>query len=119
MTCILIGLESFKNKLNLENKNLFEEVFNNLNDLDVIQFIFIDSLDGIKKSELESWFKNNVNLSDGIWIGNGINDQFTLKINQKIPEMRENVEDGFCFVVNKGKIKYVKYVENFELKIKE
>ena len=119
MTCILIGLESFKNKLNLENKNLFEEVFNNLNDLDVIQFIFIDSLDGIKKSELESWFKNNVNLSDGIWIGNGINDQFTLKISQKIPEMRENVEDGFCFVVNKGKIKYVKYIENFELKIKE
>ena len=117
--CIIIGIESFKTRLNDENKNKFAELFNNGKDLGIVNFIIVDSIDKIKKIEIESWYKNCVNNNFGIWIGNGINDQFSLKISQKIEEMKEDVPNNFCFVIKRGKVQYVKYVENLELEIKK
>ena len=78
----------------------------------VMRDIIVDSINEFKSIEYDNWYKNTVDNSTGIWIGNGINDQFSLKINQKIPELRENdVPESFCFVIHKGKPKYVKYIE--------
>lgn len=116
--CIIIGIESFKTRLNDENKTKFAELFTNGKDLGIVNFIIVDSIDKIKKIEIESWYKNCVNNNFGIWIGNGINDQFSLKISQKIEEMKEDVPNNFCFVIKRGKVQYVKYVENLELELK-
>jgi len=116
ITCVIIGIDSFKNKLSPENKSLFGELFINAKELGIIDFILVDSVDKFKKIELETWYKNSINNTDGIWIGNGINEQFSLKVSQKIPAMKEEIPDNFCFVVERGKPKYVKYVENFEIK---
>lgn len=113
--CIIIGIESFKTRLNDENKNKFADLFNNGKDLGIVNFIIVDSIDKIKKIEIESWYKNSVNNNFGIWIGNGINDQFSIKVSQKIDDMKENVPDNFCFVIKRGKAQYVKYVENLEI----
>ena len=81
----------------------------------IVNFIIVDSIDKIKKIEIETWYKNSVNNNFGIWIGNGINDQFSIKVSQKIDDMKENVPDNFCFVIKRGKAQYVKYVENLEI----
>ena len=113
--CIIIGIESFKNRLNEENKAKFADLFTNGKDLGIVNFIIVDSIDKIKKIEIESWYKNCVNNNFGIWIGNGINDQFSLKISQKIAEMKEDVPNNFCFVIKRGKAQYVKFVEKLDL----
>ena len=82
-------------------------------------FILIDSIDKIKKIELEPWYKNCVSNNDGIYIGNGINDQFSLRYTTKLDEMKQDVPNKFCFVIKKGKPMYVKYVTKFELNIKD
>ena len=116
--CIIIGIDSFKSRLNDENKNKFAELFNKGKDLGIIDFILVDSIDKFRKNEIESWYKNCINNSNGIWLGNGINDQYSLKINQKIDEMKLEIPNNFCFVINRGKIQYVKYVEKLELQTK-
>ena len=115
ITCIIVGVDSFRNRLNDENKKIFGEIFMNAKDLGIIDFIFVDSVDKIKKIELEPWYKNSVTNSEGIWVGNGINEQFSIKISQKTSYMKEDVPNNFCFVVERGKAKYVKYVEEFDL----
>ena len=119
IACVIIGIDSFKNKLSPENKSVFGDLFMNAKELGIIDFILVDSVDKFKKIELETWYKNSINNTNGIWIGNGINEQFSLKISQKIPAMKEDVPNNFCFVVERGKPSYVKYVENFELKRQE
>ena len=109
-----MGLEAFKNKLSEDNKIRLKDLFNKGKDLDIINYIFIDSIDSIKKSEVEQWFKDGINPQDAIWIGNGINDQFTIKVTQRIPELRESIPDDFCFVINRGKPSLVKYVAEFD-----
>ncbi len=112
---IIIGIDSFRNKLSSDNAKNFEKMINNAKDLDFIRFIIVDTIDKMRKIEMESWYRMNANGNFGIWLGNGINDQYTIKIAQKIPEMREDVPSNFCFVVKTGKPSYVKFVESFEV----
>lgn len=114
--CIIIGIESFKNFLSTENKNKLGELFEFSKKLGIVNFIFVDSVDNIKKFEYETWYKNCVDNSTGIWVGNGINDQYTIKTSMRIDDMKRDVPEGFCFVINKGRVKFVKYVSKFNLK---
>ena len=114
---IISGIEEFKNKLSMENQNKLNDFFTKVKNLGIINYLIIDSVDNVKKFEYESWFKDSVNLSDGIWIGDGINDQFTLKVSVRTDEVRESVDDDFCFVLKRGKPVLVKYVREFETKL--
>lgn len=116
--CIIIGIESFKSKLSDENKLKFSNFLEKGKDLGIINFIIVDSIDKIKKNEFESWYKTIINNINGIWIGNGINDQFTLKISQKTKEMKEDILPSFAFVIKHGKPILVKYVEKIDLNVK-
>lgn len=109
--CIIIGINSFKNKLSSENQSKFNDIFTTASELGVLDFIFIDSLDKIKIFEYESWYKSNINQNEGIWLGNGINDQFSINITQKTKESKEDLPYNFCFVVKRGKPILVKFIE--------
>lgn len=112
---VINGIEGFKTKLSEENKNKIGEFFSKAKDLGIMNYLIIDSIDNIKKVEYEPWFKEGFNASDGIWIGDGINDQFTLKVSVRTDEVRETVEDDFCFVLKRGKPVLVKYVSDFSV----
>lgn len=112
---VINGIDAFKNKLNLENKNKISEFFTKSKDLGIINFLIIDSIDNIKKVEYESWFKENFASSEGIWIGDGIEDQFTVKVSVRTDEVRQSVSDDFCFVLKRGKPVLVKYVSDFKM----
>ena len=114
--CFIIGIDNLLNKFSSDTKKLFEKMMDVSKELGIINFVIIDSVDKIRKIESESWYRNNVNKSFGIWIGNGINDQYSISISQKISNMRDDVPNSFCFVVNRGKAEYVKYVEKFDSK---
>ncbi len=115
VNCFIIGFDSLRNKLSSDNKNKLTEIIDNLKNLEIVNFYLIDTIDKIEKVELESWFKNSVNNTNGIWIGSGINDQFSLKISRKIDEMKYDVPNDFCFIIKHGKPQYVKYIEKLEL----
>jgi len=117
-TIVILGFDSFKNKLKPENARKIASIFEKSKDLGIINFVFIDSIDKLKKLDLEMWYKTCANTSDGIWIGQGINDQFTLKVSQRSPELKEQIDDNFCFVLRRGKPVLVKYVANLDIKLK-
>ena len=60
----------------------------------------------------ESWYKPNVDLSEGIWIGNGIGNQFTLKVTTNSRVLRAEVDPGFGYVIKKGKASLMKLMSD-------
>lgn len=116
--CIIVGIDSFKNKLSDQSKSKFGNLFEKGKDLGIINFIIVDTIDIIKKYEYEAWYKTTVNNANGIWFGNGINDQFSLKVSQKTKEMREEIDDSFGFVIKRGKPELIKFVSEIELNVK-
>ena len=112
---MIIGIDNLMSKISSENKQKLIDVFNKTKDLDIFNFIIVDSIDKIRRIENESWYRNSVNKSFGIWLGNGVNDQYSINISQKVPNMRDDVPSNFCFVIKRGKAEYVKFIEKYDL----
>ena len=117
-TIIILGYETFANRLSPENKKKLGTLFEKAKDLEIVNFIIMDSVDKFKKLEIEFWYKTCANPNDGIWIGPGVNDQYTLKVSQRTPELKEQINEEFCFVIKRGKPTLVKYVSKFDLNLK-
>ena len=77
--CIILGFDKFYSKLSSENKELFNKILYNSKEYGEICFMLFDIPTNFKKYEYEIWFKDNINTSDGIWIGPGFTQQFLLK----------------------------------------
>ncbi len=115
MTIFLCGLDSLREKLNVSNKERFGDLFEKAKDLKIINFIVVDSVDKLKKFDNESWYKAMFNGSTGIWVGNGLAEQFTLKITRITKEIREDIPENCCYVINHGKPSLVQYIENMDI----
>jgi len=116
--CIILGFVDFRSHLSETNKAKISELFKKGKISNKITFIIADSSDNIRKLELDDWYKEYINGNNGIWLGNGFNDQFSLKMVQRNEHIREVIPDNFCFVINRGLASYVKYLESLELNIK-
>ena len=76
------------------------------------KFIIADTIDSIKSINFEPWFKGNVDLAEGIWLGNGIGNQFTLKVTTNARALRGDVNPGFGYIIHKGKAVLIKLMSD-------
>lgn len=102
IVCIIIGIDSLLSKISKDTKNNFDKLTEIGKALQTIKFVFIDTIDAFKKIEYDNWYRNTVNTSQGIWIGNGISNQFALKITRFTGEIQADIEKGFGYVVKNG-----------------
>ena len=101
-----------KNYIELSSieKNKFTQLIEDSKETDLIKYIFIDSVDVFKNIAFEAWYKPNADLSDAIWIGNGIGNQFTIKVTTAARILRAELPPGFGYIVKKGKANVVKLI---------
>ena len=114
INCIIVGVNSFKTKLDVDRQNRIAELFSDQYQLNLINFIFVDTVDKLKKFSYDAWFKDNINNTSGIFLGNGLGDQMLISVSKRIPEMKEDVPYNFGFIIKRGIPTYVKFIEQFK-----
>ena len=102
VVCIIIGIDSLLLKLSPDAKNKYNLLVETANMIQTIKFIFFDTIDIFKKMEYDNWYKAILKNNQGIWIGNGISEQYTLKVSKITRELQADVETGFGYVVKRG-----------------
>ncbi len=112
--CIISGIDKFQAKLSPDNKKLFGKMFELGKDLGKFCFLLADSVDKFKKIEYDDWYRNTVNNSRGIWVGDGIANQFALKLTKTTKELYEEIGNRFGYVVERGIPVLVKFLEEGE-----
>ena len=105
--CVITGLGTLLKKLGLSEK---EKLTTMLSQSTNTKYIIVDTIDNIKTLSYEAWFKGNTSLSEGIWLGNGIANQFTLKVTTNSRILRAELEPNFGYAIKKGKAILVKLV---------
>ena len=106
------GINTLLNRLDTTEKNELTKILEDCKKYRNIKVIIVDTIDTIKAIAFDGWFKSSVDLSDGIWLGNGISNQFTLKVTTNSRLLRAEVEPGFGYIINKGKTTLVKFIAN-------
>lgn len=61
----------------------------------------------------ENWYKQQIN-SNGIWVGDGVLDQFVFNINKKSRDLSKEIDNEFGFIINRGRATFVKLLDNSE-----
>lgn len=110
--CLIMNINAFLGKLSPTEKTDFTTLISNCKQNNNIKFIIVDTIDAIKTINFESWYKGNADLSEGIWLGNGIGNQFTLKVTTNARVLRAEVSPGFGYVIHKGKAYLIKLMSD-------
>ena len=97
---IIVGMEKFKSLLGTEFTPLFSDVVTKIKNMPKVNLVVIDAVDNIKKSEFDQWYKALFNGTRGVWIGNGLGSQFTLKSTLSTRLLSAKITDDFGYYVD-------------------
>ncbi len=109
-TYFIIGLSVFLTRISEENKKAFFNALTTSKEYNVDNFIIVETTDKLKTYAYEDWYKNSFDDSFGIWLGNGIADQYSFKLTSMPRTLREEIPEGFGYVIKNGKATLVKLV---------
>jgi len=98
---ILIGIGSYKKKLNKDNINKLNNIMNNSNRYLNSTFIIFDSYANYKNIQVDPWIKNKIDSTSGIWLGEGAGSQIAIQINDFSLEDRKINFPYMGIIVNK------------------
>ncbi|MBP5678410.1 MAG: type VII secretion protein EssC [Bacilli bacterium] len=109
---VLIAINVLLGKLGMEEKTQLTDMIGNSKQKGNIRYIIVDTIDVIKTINFEPWYKGNVDLAEGIWLGNGIGNQFTLKVTTNSRILRQEIDPGFGYIIKKGKAELMKLMSD-------
>ena len=81
-------------------------------DLRKVSIVLFDTIDNIKQFEYENWYKTVVSNNHGIWLGDGIADQYTMKLSKNPKYIKEEIGNKFGYSVKKGNPIFIKVLSN-------
>ncbi len=110
--CFLFNVNALLGKLSTIEKGKLTTLITDSKSHNNIKFFLIDTIDVIKSINFEPWYKGNADLSEGIWLGNGIGNQFTLKVTTNARVLRAEVAPGFGYCIHKGKAALIKLMSD-------
>ena len=107
VVCFIIGLDKFINDSSVGESN-FYELLKKAEQLKNYSFIVVDNFNKIKGHEYNDWYKNYVPGDCGIWIGNGIGNQYLIKVNTGYNSTINNCGNSFGYVIKQEEATMVK-----------
>ena len=110
------NFSNFKSKLTSNLGDILTNLYNKSLKLPIINLIVIDNVDEFKKVEFETWFKLMGNPDQAIWIGEGISNQYTIKLLRSSDRsLQTPLTNDFGYAVVNGKHALIK-VLTFDMK---
>ena len=108
---VIYGVESFFNAFDEEKQRELKSLLSNLKNKKDIRIIFADSISKIKMYEYEDFYRNTVQPINGVWIGSGVTDQYTIKCSTYNRATRAQIPNDFGYNINKGNATFVKLLD--------
>ena len=105
---IINSISKLINKLG--DATLVEELFKKFRDAGNAYIVIFDENSKIKDYNYEDWFKN-IDISEGVYIGPGIEDQSIFKINNYSRELSEKQPNNYGYYISEGIYSTIKLIE--------
>lgn len=99
---VIQDYQSVVNELSSEIREGLDKVLDTNETSYKVHFIIIDDSRELGMCTTKIWFRNRCSIGNGIYVGNGITDQYVVRTNAISKELRADVEPGFGFVVSGG-----------------
>ena len=108
--CVIVGIDKFKTVLGSEFEGAFGSLITMIKGMPKIHFVLIDTADSFKKREFDPWYKDTITGTKGIWVGNGMGTQYTIKSTLPSRNLSAKLDKNFGYYVDGGTTVLVKFV---------
>lgn len=105
--CVIIGVDKFISNIDNEASGFFE-ILKRAHLLKNYNIILAESITKLKKHTYDEWYKNYISGDSGIWIGNGITDQYTIVVNLKDKNIINRCGDSFGYIIKRENVDMIK-----------
>lgn len=100
---VIFGVKRLFEQLSEDTKDKLATLLVKADPIYKIHFVLCDSASQIKKHEYDQWYKQHILGADGVWVGEGVADQFAFKINKITSEMYEDVGAHFGYYIYRNR----------------
>lgn len=111
VSIVALGLKDILMKVDPAVKTNFTAIVQKIPSLENFRIVLVDNVDKIKDLSFEMWIKDSLDLSNALWLGSGILDQFTLKVSSSPSELRGELNTGLAIELVKGRPIIIKLLE--------
>ncbi len=108
--CVIVGIDKFKNMLGTEFDGAYSGLLSMIKGMPKVSFVIFDSADNFKKREFDSWYKDTISGTKGIWLGNGMGSQYTLKSTLTSRVLSTKLDKNFGYYVDGNTTVLVKFI---------
>ena len=108
--CFIIGFDKFKNVLGGDFDTAFGGLATMIKTMPKVNFVLVDTCDNFKKREFETWYKDTISGTKGIWLGNGMGTQYTLKSTLSSRILSTKLEKNFGYYIDGNTTVLVKFI---------
>lgn len=91
-------------------ENKFMEMLKQAEIMKSCNFIITENASKLKSHEYDEWYKEFVQSDMGIWIGNGMSNQYVIKTNMISNDIINNCGNSFGYVVTQGEPTLIKLI---------
>lgn len=105
---ILFGVRDIFNRLTEDGKDKLHVLLEKGKSIYKTHFIMIDTVNGFNEFNYQKWYKDNISQSEGLWIGDGVSDQYFLKIGKMNREYYEEIGSWYGYQFVHGKLTLIK-----------
>jgi len=112
ITYIVYSLHSLLSRLSDDAKDKMQVLLEKGEAAYQVNFVLFDTVSSFSSIAYDSWVKAKVSVNDGIWIGNGIADQFQMKTLKVTSEMYQEIGGRFGYRVQKGNASLIKLLSS-------
>ena len=107
---IYILMEANRASKKIEDISLLNNLVKSIKESENTNMIFVDTSTMIKSIDFENWYSDIKNNSSGIWVGRGVYDQATFRINRVTKEMQADIGNNYGYIVSEGESELTKFI---------
>ncbi len=109
---IVLGFEKLNGVLSDDSQDKLRVLLSKAEAIYKIHFVFVDSVSNIQSFIYTDWYKRHLNGSFGIWIGDGVAEQNTLRINKITSSLYDEIGDEYAYIFNRNKPAVIKIISS-------
>ena len=100
---LVIGLQLILDSLDGEGRDQLVTLLEKAESAYAIRIVLCDSVKGLSECRSSAWYRRQVSGTDGVWVGNGICDQYIFSIGKISNALYAELPPHFGYVVHRGK----------------
>lgn len=109
---VIVGLKRLVDQLSSDGRDKLLTLLEKAEHFYKLRFIIADSVSQWSGFSYDAWYKQNVNGADGIWVGDGVADQYMLKVNKVTGDLYEEVGNEYGYLIARNRPTLIKLVSS-------